>query len=105
MLADVSGWLTDGWRVVLVTEGHGPAQRLAELLRGEGIGARAGDLAGPPEPGLAHVTTGMLEHGFSWPSVRLAVLSESDLAGQRTRRPGTASGCRAGGAAASTRCS
>ena len=29
------------------------------------------------------VTTGMLEHGFSWPSVRLAVLSESDLAGQR----------------------
>jgi transcription-repair coupling factor (superfamily II helicase) len=83
VLADVGRWLTDGWRVVLVTEGHGPAQRLAELLRGEGIGTRAGDLAEPPEPRLAHVTTGMLEHGFSWPSVRLAVLSESDLAGQR----------------------
>ncbi len=84
VLADVGRWLTDGWRVVLVTEGHGPAQRLAELLRGEGIGARVGDLGQPPEPGLAHVTTGMLEHGFSWPSVRLAVLAESDLAGQRT---------------------
>jgi transcription-repair coupling factor (superfamily II helicase) len=83
VLADVRQWLADRWRVVLVTEGHGPAQRLAEVLRGEGLGARAGDLGEPPEPGIAHVTTGMLEHGFSWPSVRLAVLSESDLAGQR----------------------
>jgi transcription-repair coupling factor (superfamily II helicase) len=83
VLADVGRWLADGWRVVLVTEGHGPAQRLAELLRGEGLGARSGPLDEPPEPGIAHVTTGMLEHGFSWPSVRLAVLCESDLAGQR----------------------
>ncbi|HEX9527151.1 MAG TPA: transcription-repair coupling factor, partial [Streptosporangiaceae bacterium] len=83
VLADVGQWLTRGWRVVLVTEGHGPAQRLAELLRGEGLGARAGDLSDPPEPGVAHVATGMIDHGFSWPSVRLAVLSESDLAGQR----------------------
>ncbi len=83
VLADVRQWLAGGWRVVLVTEGHGPAQRLAELLRGEGLGTRAGDLSEPPEPGIAQVTTGMLEHGFSWPSVRLAVLSESDLAGQR----------------------
>src|SRR5262249_60522030 len=27
MLADVRDWLAEGWRVVLVTEGHGPAQR------------------------------------------------------------------------------
>src|SRR5262249_18729619 len=39
-LADVRRWLADGWRVVLVTEGHGPAQRLAEMMRGEGFGAR-----------------------------------------------------------------
>ena len=30
------GWLGDGWRVVLVTEGHGPAERLVEVLRGAG---------------------------------------------------------------------
>ena len=42
-------WLADGWRVVLVTEGHGPAQRLAEMLRGEELGARLGDLDQPPE--------------------------------------------------------
>src|SRR5579859_3858797 len=33
-LAEVREWLADGWRVVLVTEGHGPAKRLAEMLRG-----------------------------------------------------------------------
>jgi transcription-repair coupling factor (superfamily II helicase) len=80
---DIRRWLADGWRVVLVTEGHGPAKRLAELLRGEGLGAADGDLSRPPEHGVAHVTTGMLESGFVWPSVRLAVLAEADLAGAR----------------------
>jgi transcription-repair coupling factor (superfamily II helicase) len=83
-VAEIRQWLADGWRVVLVTEGHGPARRLAELLRGEGIGAADGDLARPPEPGLAHVATGMLESGFVWPSVRLTVLAEADLAGTRS---------------------
>jgi transcription-repair coupling factor (superfamily II helicase) len=86
VITDVTRWLADGWRVVLVTEGHGPAQRLAELLRGEGLGARLEDLGDPggqPEAGLAHVATGMISHGFAWPAVRLAVLSETDLAGQR----------------------
>ena len=97
-LADVRQWLADGWRVVLVTEGHGPAQRLAEMLRGEEIGARLGDLDQPPEPSVPYVSTGLIGQGFTWPSVRLAVLTEEDLAGQRTaskdmrmptrRRPG-----------------
>jgi len=86
VIADVRQWLGERWRVVLVTEGHGPAQRLAELLRSEDLGARLDDLDGPggvPEEGVAHVATGMIAHGFTWPSVRLAVLSEADLAGQR----------------------
>jgi transcription-repair coupling factor (superfamily II helicase) len=83
-VTDVRQWLADGWRVVLVTEGHGPAERLTELLRGEGLGARLGDLAEAPEPGVPSVTTGMIIHGFSWESARLAVLTEADLAGQRT---------------------
>jgi transcription-repair coupling factor (superfamily II helicase) len=83
-LADVRHWLADNWRVVLVTEGHGPAQRLAEMLRGEGLGARLGDLDDPPEPGVPCVTTGLIGHGFTWEPVRLAVICEADLAGQRT---------------------
>jgi transcription-repair coupling factor (superfamily II helicase) len=81
-LTDVRGWLGEGWRVVLVTEGHGPAQRLAEVLRGEGLGARLGDLDEVPEPGVPCVTTGLIPHGFTWDSVRLAVLTEADLVGQ-----------------------
>jgi transcription-repair coupling factor (superfamily II helicase) len=83
-LADVRRWLADQWRVVLVTEGHGPAQRLAEMLRAEGLGARLGDLDEPPEPGVPCVTTGLIGSGFTWEPVRLAVISEADLAGQRT---------------------
>jgi len=89
MIADIRGWLSDGWRVVLVTEGHGPAQRLTEMLRGEGLGARREELEAPPEPAVPYVTTGLLEHGFTWPSVKLAVLTENDLAGQSGSRSTT----------------
>jgi transcription-repair coupling factor (superfamily II helicase) len=87
MIADVRHWLADGWRVVLVTEGHGPAKRLAEVLRGEGFGARLGDVDTAPENGVPYVTTGELRQGFSWPAVRLAVLTEADFAARGTSRP------------------
>ncbi|HUC58234.1 MAG TPA: transcription-repair coupling factor [Streptosporangiaceae bacterium] len=83
VLSDVRGWLKGGWRVVLVTEGHGPAQRLAEMLRNAELGARTADLDTPPEPSVAVVATGELESGFVWDGLKLAVLSEADLAGQR----------------------
>jgi transcription-repair coupling factor (superfamily II helicase) len=87
MLDDVRQWLADNWRVVLVTEGHGPAKRLAEVLRGEGFGARVGDVAEVPEPGVPYVGTGELRQGFIWPAVRLAVLTEADFAARGTSRP------------------
>jgi transcription-repair coupling factor (superfamily II helicase) len=87
MLADVRGWLGQGWRVVLVTEGHGPAQRLAEMLRGEGVGARLGDITDKPDAAVAYVATGVLEQGFIWPDGRLALLTEADLAARGASRP------------------
>ncbi len=89
MLTDVRGWLAEGWRVVLVTEGHGPAQRLTEMLRGEGIGARLQDLGDPPEPGVPYVTTARTQNGFLWPAAKLALLTESDLAGHPAGLPTT----------------
>jgi transcription-repair coupling factor (superfamily II helicase) len=89
MITDVRGWLAAGWRVVLVTEGHGPAQRLAEMLRGEEIGARLGDITEPPEPGVPYVATGVIDQGFVWPDGRLALLTENDLAARGAARPGT----------------
>jgi transcription-repair coupling factor (superfamily II helicase) len=84
-LADVKGWLGEGWRVVLVTEGHGPAERLVEVLRGQGVPARLDpglDVA--PDPSVVHVATGTIDHGFVSPDLRAAVLTEEDIAGQRS---------------------
>jgi len=84
-LADVGRWLRESWRVVLVTEGHGPAERLAEVLRDAGIGARLDEsLAAEIEPAVAHVTTGGLSTGFVAEALKMAVLTETDLAGQRS---------------------
>ena len=89
MLTDVRDWLAEGWRVVLVTEGHGPAQRLTEMLRGENIGARLQDVTEPPEAGVPYVTTARVQNGFVWPAARLALLTESDLAGHPAGLPTT----------------
>ncbi len=84
-LADVKGWLAEGWRVVLATEGHGPAERTAERLRDEGVATRlVTSLSEAPEPGIATVVTATVEHGIISPSLRLVLLTETDLVGQRS---------------------
>ncbi|MCL2544183.1 MAG: DEAD/DEAH box helicase, partial [Nocardioidaceae bacterium] len=83
-LADTKGWLADGWRTVFVTEGHGPASRLVEVLGGEGIAARLDVELADLAPSVVHVATGSIEHGFVDPALRLAVLTETDLSGQKS---------------------
>jgi transcription-repair coupling factor (superfamily II helicase) len=82
---DLRGWVSDGWRIVLVTEGHGPAERLVEVMRGEDLPARLEVPLGVDiEPGVIHVTTGGIDGGFRSESLKLVVLTESDLTGART---------------------
>ncbi|WP_377269687.1 transcription-repair coupling factor [Peterkaempfera sp. SMS 1(5)a] len=84
-IADAKERLADGWRVVMVTEGHGPASRIAEMLGNEGIAARlVPDLAGTPEPGLVHVSCGSIENGLVDEALKLTVITETDLAGQKS---------------------
>ena len=83
--ADVRSWLADRWRVCIVTEGHGPAERLTEALGSEDVAARLEvSLDTDPEPDVAHVVTGSLDHGFVAPGIRLAVLTETDLVGLKS---------------------
>ncbi|MFF7246545.1 transcription-repair coupling factor [Embleya sp. NPDC008237] len=85
VLAEIKGRLAEDWRVVLVTEGHGPAARFVETLSGEGVAARLdADLAQVPDTGIVHVTTGCIGHGFSSEPLRTLVLTEEDVSGQRT---------------------
>ena len=77
--------LAAGWRVVLVTAGHGPATRLVEVLKGADIPSRLeADLLGVPEPSVVHVATGSIEHGFTSELLKLTVITESDISGQRS---------------------
>jgi transcription-repair coupling factor (superfamily II helicase) len=84
-IADAKGRLADGWRVVLVTEGKGPASRIAEMLSGEGIGARlTADLVGVPDPDVVHVACGSIEYGLYSEGLKLHLVTETDLAGQKS---------------------
>lgn len=83
-LADTKGWLAEGWRTVYVTEGQGLASRTVEVLGGEGIAARLDQDLAEISPALVHVSCGAIEHGFVDPGLKLAVLTETDLTGQRT---------------------
>ncbi|MGH3310726.1 MAG: transcription-repair coupling factor [Streptomyces sp.] len=82
-LADTKGWLSEGWRCVYVTEAHGPALRTVEVLGGEGIAARQESELGEIAPSVVHVARGCLDNGFIDPVLKLAVLTETDLSGQK----------------------
>ncbi|MFF1529893.1 transcription-repair coupling factor [Cellulomonas sp. NPDC058312] len=85
-VADVRRLQQDGWRLVLATEGHGPAQRMTEQLRAAEVPARlVAALDGEPEGGVVLVTPAQVGPGFVAEELRLAVFSETDLTG----RPGS----------------
>ncbi len=82
-LADIAGWLREGWRVLLVTEGPGPARRFVEQLLDAGLSARlVAGVEDVPEPSTVHVTTASVGRGFVAPALRLALLTETDLTGR-----------------------
>ena len=74
-----------GYRVVLAAEGTGSAQRLRDVLAGEGVDARAG----APAPGAVRLVVAPLERGVVLPGAQLALVAEADLTGRRRvhRRP------------------
>ncbi|MFI7094936.1 transcription-repair coupling factor [Streptomyces lydicus] len=82
-LADTKQWLADGWRTVFLTEGHGPAARTVEVLGSEGIAARLDPELPEISPSVVHVSCSSLDNGFVDPGLRLAVLTETDLSGQK----------------------
>jgi len=81
---DLTGWLAEDWRVVVTTEGHGPGQRLLELLEDAEVPARLDEhLPEEPTRGVVHLTTGCLQTGFRSDLLRTVLLTETDLTGTR----------------------
>jgi transcription-repair coupling factor (superfamily II helicase) len=82
--ADIAQLISAAWSVVVVTAGHGTADRLAETFRGEGIAVRVVDeIDSAPEPSMVTIVTGNLDKGFALSSAMLSILTETDLVGQK----------------------
>ncbi|MDM7855587.1 transcription-repair coupling factor [Cellulomonas alba] len=82
-VADVRTLQQSGWRLVLATEGHGPAQRMVEQLKASDVPARlVPALPDEPEGGVVLVVPAPVGPGFVAEPLRLAVFSESDLTGR-----------------------
>jgi transcription-repair coupling factor (superfamily II helicase) len=79
---------TDGYRIVIAAEGEGSADRIQTILRDEGLKVEvvpAGvdvEISARTKPGV-QIVVASVERGFILPSVKLAVMSESDLTGRR----------------------
>ncbi|RKW70672.1 transcription-repair coupling factor [Galactobacter caseinivorans] len=85
MLEFVGSRMADDWSVVLVTDGPGPAQRLAELFHEANIPCqRVETMTGPPTPGLIEITQSSAGHGFVFDSLKLGFLTEADVLGRAT---------------------
>ncbi|WP_207346318.1 transcription-repair coupling factor [Arthrobacter sp. E3] len=83
MMEFIGSRIKDQWRVVVATEGPGPAQRLAELFHEANIPAsRVESLDHEPEPGIIEVTTADTGRGFVFDSLKLGLLTEADLLGR-----------------------
>jgi len=83
-LDDVQTLQRAGWRLVLTTEGPGPARRMVEQLSAVDTAARLiPELDDEPEGGVVLVTPALVGKGFVAPDLQLAVFSESDLTGRQ----------------------
>ncbi|MBA2558842.1 MAG: transcription-repair coupling factor, partial [Propionibacteriales bacterium] len=91
---DITQFVRDGRTVVLVTEGHGPAERLVEVLSEHDVAARLLEdlstdhlqhlLVGGRGSSVVEVVQGDLAHGFVADAINLVVLTGDDLTSQRT---------------------
>ncbi|MEN0128919.1 MAG: transcription-repair coupling factor, partial [Brevundimonas sp.] len=82
-VADVRELQQAGWRLVLATEGHGPAQRMTEQLKAADVPARlVSSIEQVPEGGVVSVIPAPAGPGFVAEALKLALFSESDLTGR-----------------------
>ncbi len=85
MLEFIGSRVREQWRVVVVTDGPGPAQRLAELFHDADIPcSRVESLDKEPQPGIIEVTTAAVGRGFVLDGLKLGLLTEADLLGRAT---------------------
>ncbi|HBR17704.1 MAG: transcription-repair coupling factor [Deltaproteobacteria bacterium RIFCSPLOWO2_12_FULL_43_16] len=93
-LADrIKDWRDLGWSIFLVCHNTGQAERLKELMEGYNLGC--GQWAAGSGKSLFHhlsstshplIIIGDLSSGFRFPTIKLAVITEEEIFGQRIKR-------------------
>ncbi|NTW38745.1 MAG: transcription-repair coupling factor [Cellulomonadaceae bacterium] len=82
-VSDLRDLQRQGWRTILTTEGHGPAQRMVEQLTAADVPARlVSGVDGEPDGGVVLVVPAPAGRGFVAPDLQLALLSEQDVTGR-----------------------
>jgi transcription-repair coupling factor (superfamily II helicase) len=83
-IADLERWRGDGYRTVVLYPGHGPAQRMVEVLGEHDVPARlVEEVSSGQSTGVVEVTCGSLSTGFVDEKNRIALLTGEDISGQR----------------------
>ncbi|MDN6745686.1 MAG: transcription-repair coupling factor [Brevibacterium sp.] len=82
ILADVKALIHDRWRILVLTEGQGPGQRMVEVFSEAGVPATFVDDPTDLGEALVTVTTAAPFGGFVFDDLRLAVLTEADVLGR-----------------------
>jgi transcription-repair coupling factor (superfamily II helicase) len=83
-VADLRAWTATEAAAVVIAAGSGSVARFVEELADGEVPVQSEDLTGPPRAGVATVVRGGLRQGFTVPSIGLAVLTETDIAGQKS---------------------
>jgi transcription-repair coupling factor (superfamily II helicase) len=83
VLGDIGSWARAGWQIAVVFDGKGTAERAAERMTGADIPVRSVPAIEELLPGVAVIACGHLESGLVSAELKLAILAESDLTGQR----------------------
>ncbi|WP_134764875.1 transcription-repair coupling factor [Nocardioides sp. 1609] len=80
---DLARWSGEGYHVVAVHPGHGPAQRMVEVLGERDVPARLVEPTDAVDAAVVSVTCGSLTHGFVDDQARIAVVTSEDVSGQK----------------------
>ena len=82
-LADLRALTHDGWRLLITTQGAGPARRMVEQLTDADVPARlVEDVLEEPTSSVVLVATAAVPRGFVATGLKLAVVTESDITGR-----------------------
>ena len=89
LVKDLTKYKKDGYRVVVVSSSKVRAERLAEDFRERELMANYLETSERiPVPGEVVTIQGNLRRGFEYPSIKYAVISESDIFGAEKKKTG-----------------